>query len=353
MRFGFYLPNSDPPRAENIAQLYDEIFDMCERGEALGYSCCVASEHHGLANGFIPSPLVELAAIGARTSRLELTTGVMLLPLWNPIRVAEDGALIDIMSHGRFSIGAGLGLVADEYAMYGLEVRDAVGRLEEAVEVLRLAWTTERFSFEGKHFHLRDVSVTPKPVQTCPAIRLGGMADKSVERAGRIGDGWVSDNLHGLEAISRWASIYRESAARSGRKAKVNLMRSIWITDGDLYEEWGKYIEEHWRFYLGLKAGRFNEAAEPWLRDLSPADMTFDRLKPDRLIAGTVDEVVEQVELWTDTIRPDQFNLVVRQPYGRASSHARALEVLETFARDVIPKVGEVAAVAAAPSGRS
>ena len=347
MRFGFYLPNSDPPRAENVVRLYDEIFEMCERGEALGYSCCVASEHHGLENGFIPSPLVELAAIGARTSRLELTTGIMLLPLWNPIRVAEDGALIDIMSHGRFSIGAGLGLVSREFDMYGLDVRHAVGRLEEAVEVLRLAWTRERFSFEGRHFQLHDVSVTPKPVQHCPEIRLGGMADKSVERAGRIGDGWVSDNLHDLAAISRWADLYREAAARAGRVPKVNLMRSIWITDGDVYEEWGKYIEEHWRFYLGLKAGRFNEDAEPWLKGLAPSDMTFDRLRPDRLIAGTVDEVADEVQRWVEIVRPDQFNVVVRQPYGAAASHARALEMLEVFAKEVVPRVSGSAVVAA------
>ena len=223
--------------------------------------------------------------------------------------------------------------------MYGLDVRDAVGHMEEAVEVLRLAWTSEQFFFEGRHFKLRDIAVTPKPLQACPEIRLGGMADRSAERAGRIGDGWVSDDLHGLAAISRWAGIYREAAERAGRKPKVNLMRSIWITEGDVYEEWGRFIEEHRRFYLGLKAGRFNEDVEPWLRGLSPSDMTFNRLRPDRLIAGTVDQVAEEVERWVDAIRPDQFNVVVRQPYGAASSHTRAPEVLEVFAKEVIPRV--------------
>lgn len=337
MQFGFYLPNSDPPRAQRVVQLYEQIFDMCEWGESLGYSCCVASEHHGLENGFIPSPLVELAAIGARTTTLELTTGIMLLPLWHPIRVAEDGAMIDIMSHGRFSIGAGLGLVDREFDMYELDVKRAPSRLEEAVDVLRLAWTQERFSYEGRHFRLRDVSVTPKPVQACPAIRLGGMADKSVERAGRIADGWVSDNLHGLDAIRRWAGIYRSGAEQAGRFPWVQLMRSVWITDGDVYEEWGRYLEEHWRFYLGLKAGRFNAAVEPWLQGLAPDDMTFDRLRPDRLIVGTVEQVRDEIGYWIEEIQPDQFNLVFRQPYGAASDHNRAKEVMEIFAREIMP----------------
>src|SRR4029078_3856230 len=109
-----------------------------------------------------------------------------------------------------------------------------------------------------------------------------GMADRSVARAGRIGDGWVSDNLHGLDAIRHWATLYREAAAASGRQPQVRLMRSVWITDGDVYQEWGRHIEDHWRFYLGLKAGRFNSDVEPWVRDLPPEGMTFDRLRTAR-----------------------------------------------------------------------
>lgn len=337
MRFGFYLPNQDPPRAENIVALYENIFEMCDRGEALGFAGCVASEHHGLEDGYIPSPLVELAAIGGRTARLELATGVMLLPLWHPIRVAEDGALIDIMSHGRFALGAGLGLVPREYEMYELNVKKAASRFEEAVQIVRLAWTEERFSFHGAHFQLDDVSVTPKPVQSPPPIRIGGMADKSVERAGRLGDGWLSDPLHGMHAMKRWAQIYREAASASGRPSEVHLMRDLWITDGDVYEEWGKYLERDYQFYFALDAGRFNKDVEPWLQGLAPEDLTFERLREDRVLAGTATEVRDEIEHWIDELQPDRFNLRIRMPEGPASKHARVLEVMEAFATEVMP----------------
>ena len=339
MRFGFYLPNQDPPRAEHIQRLYDEVLEMCEIGDRLGYATCFASEHHGLEDGYIPSPLVLCAAAAARTERIQLATGVMLLPLWHPVRVAEDGALIDIISKGRFALGAGLGLVEREYAMYGVDIKRAPSRFEESLQIVRSAWTQERFSFHGRHFDLDDVSVTPKPVQSPPPIWVGGMSDRSVERAGRLGDGWLTDPLHGVEALSQWASVYRAAAADAGRPAEVLLMRDCWITEGDVYEEWGRLLESDWRFYfdLGFKAGRFNADAEPWLKELqSSEDLTFDKIRANgRVLCGSVDEIKDQIAGWIDAIRPDQFNLRFRFPRG--PSHAKVVRAMELFAKEIAP----------------
>lgn len=339
MDFGFYLPNQDPPRGEHIQRLYDEVLEMCELGDRLGYATCFASEHHGLPDGYIPSPLVLCAAAAARTTRIQLGTGVMLLPLWHPVRVAEDGALIDIISKGRFALGAGLGLVEREYDMYEVDMKRAPSRFEEALQIVRSAWTSERFSFAGRHFTLDNVSVTPKPVQSPPPIWVGGMSDRSVERAGRLGDGWLTDPLHGVDALRRWAEIYRKAAADAGRPSKVLLLRDCWITEGDAYAEWGHLLESDWRFYfdLGFKAGRFNADAEPWLRDLtSSADLTFDRIREGgRVLAGSVDEIKEQVQGWIDALAPDQINLRFRFPLG--PPHASVLRAMELFADEVAP----------------
>src|SRR5207253_6487118 len=163
MRFGFYLPNQDPPRGERIEELYREILELCAVGDECGFASAFASEHHGREDCYIPSPLILCSAAAARTTRLEVTTGVLLLPLWHPIRVAEDGALIDIISGGRFALGVGLGLVEPEFHLYGVDIKRAFSRIEEQIQIIRLAWTEERFSIHGKHFQLDDVSVTPKP----------------------------------------------------------------------------------------------------------------------------------------------------------------------------------------------
>lgn len=339
MRFGFYLPNQDPPRAERIQDLYREIIEMAEHGDRLGYATCFASEHHSLPDGYIPSPLVLLGALASRTEQINLATGVMLLPLWHPIRVAEDGALIDIISRGRFQLGVGLGLVQREYELYGVDIRRAPSRLEEAIQVVRSSWTQERFSFRGRHFDLDEVAVTPKPVQNPPPIWVGGMSDKAIRRAGLLGDGWVTDPLHGVEAITHWANVYRDAAEESGRPSNVHLMRDCWVTDGDIYEEWGHLLERDWRFYfdLGVTAGRFNLDAEPWLKELrSSADMSFDRIREgNRVLAGSPDEVIDQIRFWIDAVRPAQFNLRFRFPEG--VSHESTMRVMEIFAKEVAP----------------
>lgn len=341
MEFGFYIPNQDPPRARRIVDLYREILDMARHGDALGFTGCVASEHHSREDGYIPSPLVLCAAIVARTTRIEAGTGVMLLPLWAPVRVAEDSAMIDIISGGgRFALGAGLGLVQREFDLHQVRLRDAVGRLEESVEILRRAWTGEPFSFHGRHFQLRDAVVTPAPTHPIE-IRLGGQSEKAIRRAGRIADAWLTDPLHGLETIRRWTAAYREAANAAGRPARVHLMRDCWLGDSEraLYEDWGRFLEDDWRYYYELgsfKTGRFNPDAEPWLRQITAADqLTFDRLREDRILCGTPGEVRAQLERWVDAIAPDRINLRFRLPYGPA--HEQVKQVMETFAREVMP----------------
>jgi alkanesulfonate monooxygenase SsuD/methylene tetrahydromethanopterin reductase-like flavin-dependent oxidoreductase (luciferase family) len=340
MEFGFYLPNQDPPRAHRIVALYREILDMAELGDALGFTGCVASEHHSRDDGYIPSPLVLCSAIAARTRRIEASTGVMLLPLWSPIRVAEDCALIDIISGGRFALGVGLGLVAREFELYEIELRSAVGRLQEGIEILRRAWSGEPFSFSGEHFRLSEALVTPAPTRP-PPIRMGGQSDAAIRRAGRLGDAWLTDPLHGLSTIRRWAELYRQSAAEAGRRASVHLMRDCWLcgTETGLYEQWGRYLEDDWRYYYELgsfRTGRFNPDAEPWLREISSAqELTFDRLRRERVLCGTVEQVREQLEHCIAEIRPDRVNLRFRLPRG--PSHAEVTEVMEIFAREVMP----------------
>jgi alkanesulfonate monooxygenase SsuD/methylene tetrahydromethanopterin reductase-like flavin-dependent oxidoreductase (luciferase family) len=340
MEFGFYLPNQDPPRAERIVGLYREILDMAEHGDALGFTGCVASEHHSRDDGYIPSPLVLCATVAARTKTLEASTGVMLLPLWWPIRVAEDCALIDIISNGRFALGVGLGLVPREFDLYGVELSAAVGRLRESIEILRLAWRGEPFSFEGSHFHLRDALVTPAPTRPVP-IWMGGMSDPAIRRAGRLGDAWLTDPLHGLETMRTWTALYRQAAADAGRPSRVHLMRDCWVCEheDELYERWGRYLEDDWRYYYDLgsfRTGRFNPDAEPWLRDITSAEeLTFERLAHDRVLCGTVERVRDQLAMWIEEIRPDRVNLRFRLPYG--PPHAEVKVVMEVFAREVMP----------------
>jgi probable F420-dependent oxidoreductase len=170
------------------SELYADTLRLAEIAEGAGFDSFWLAEHHGASDGYIPALLPFLSAVASRTTRLEVGTAVMLAPFHNPLRVAEDAAVVDNISGGRLNLGLGLGWVPEEYRMFGVDTKGRGKRLEEFVDVLRLAWTGERFSFAGKHLSYDDVLVKPAPARTVP-VWLGGGTPLALERAARMADG--------------------------------------------------------------------------------------------------------------------------------------------------------------------
>ncbi|MGH2725795.1 MAG: LLM class flavin-dependent oxidoreductase [Actinomycetota bacterium] len=170
------------------AQLYADTLELARIAEGAGFDSFWLAEHHGASDGYIPSLLPFLAAVASRTERIEVGTAVVLAPFHNPLRVAEDAAVLDNISNGRLNLGLGLGWNPEEYRMFGVPTKGRGRRLEEFVEVLRLAWSGERFTFQGKILSYEDVLVRPAPSRPVP-IWLGGTTPPALERAARIADG--------------------------------------------------------------------------------------------------------------------------------------------------------------------
>src|SRR5207247_1412405 len=175
-----------------FAREYRETLDLVRLAETLGFDSAWVSEHHGAGDGYLPSLLPMLAAFAEATDRLKLGTGVLLAPFHDPLRLAEDAAVVDQLSGGRLLLGLGLGWREEEFRMFGQPVSERVARTVEAVEILRRAWTGERFSYEGRIHRYDDVLVTPTPAREGGVpIYLGGFTEKAVRRAGRMGDGYI------------------------------------------------------------------------------------------------------------------------------------------------------------------
>src|SRR5213593_3677377 len=132
-----------------FAREYRETLDLVRLAESVGFDSAWVSEHHGSSDGYLPSLLPMLAAFAATTDRIALGTGVMLTPFHDPLRLAEDAAVVDQISGGRLILGLGLGWRDEEFRMFGQPVEERVRRTVDTVEVLRRAWTGERFSYEG------------------------------------------------------------------------------------------------------------------------------------------------------------------------------------------------------------
>ena len=192
VNFGLWYDFRNPaPWTVPFEQLYAGCLEQITGAEQLGFDSIWMTEHHFCDDGYTPSPLVMAGAIGARTKRMRIGTNLMILPLHNPVRIAEDAATLSLLTGGRFDLGVGIGYRELEFREFGRELKQRPSLIEEAIAIIRKAWAGERLNFEGKRFRVGDVRVTPVPEHT-PHLYLGGMAEPAIDRAARIADGFLS-----------------------------------------------------------------------------------------------------------------------------------------------------------------
>ena len=204
MRFDMRVPADS--RASS-SELYAAALDMAAWGEAKGCSMAVVSEHHGSPDGYLPSPLVFAAAVAGRTRTLPIQVAALIVPLHDPVRLAEDMAVLDIASGGRVSYVVAVGYRAEEYAMFGRELKARGRRMEASLEVLHRAWTGEPFEYEG-----RPVRVTPVPATPGgPPMMMGGNSPVAARRAARFGMGFLAQG--GDPSLQ---SLYTEECKKQG-----------------------------------------------------------------------------------------------------------------------------------------
>ena len=192
-RFGLWYDFRNPePRRRSFAELYSATFEQIRNAEQLGYDDIWTSEHHFVDDGYAPSLLPICSAIAAQTSRVRIGTAVLLLPMHDPVRLAEDAATVDIISGGRFDLGVGLGYRLGEFRSFGIEWRTRGRRMDEAAGIVLRAWQEATFSVEGAFYRYKDVDVTPKPVQQPMPLWFGGLSPRAVARAARLGTGFIA-----------------------------------------------------------------------------------------------------------------------------------------------------------------
>src|SRR6058998_256287 len=143
---------------------FDETLRECEQAEAAGFSSIWLGEHHNHPLLY-PAPLIGLAAVASRTRTIRLGTGVLLLPLYHPLDVAEEAAMLDVISGGRLILGIGAGYAPEEFDAFGVSLKERGSRMDEAVPLIQRLWSEERVSHEGRHFRVTNATVAPRPIQ--------------------------------------------------------------------------------------------------------------------------------------------------------------------------------------------
>jgi alkanesulfonate monooxygenase SsuD/methylene tetrahydromethanopterin reductase-like flavin-dependent oxidoreductase (luciferase family) len=205
--FGIRFDFRNPPHAgTTMTERYRAALDMVEWADQLGFVAVTLSEHHGSADGYLPSPLTMAAAFAARSEQIRINVAAIVPSFHDPLRLAEDIAVVDCLSGGRLDIVLTNGYVESEFTMFDRELAERPKRTSSAVHTLRKAWTGESFDHDG-----RTVRITPPPHQPGgPAITLGGSSEPAARRAARIGDGFLPSSP------PLW-DHYRDECAKLGK----------------------------------------------------------------------------------------------------------------------------------------
>ena len=267
MNYGLWYDFRNPDQwHQPFDEFYTSTLAQIRQAESLGFDSIWLTEHHFCEDGYTPSPLVLAGAIGVSTTQMRIGTNLMLLPLHDPIRLAEDAATLSLTTQGRFDLGLGIGYRQLEFDQFGRKLSHRPSMMEEGVEIIRRAWRGENINFKGKRFSVGDLKITPTPVIK-PKLLLGGMAEPAIARAARIGDGFLCTGGIGLD-------IYADALTAQGRSLDDgNVVMGCWAIIAEDPEREAAKVGEHALYHTNeyIKWGAFGPPEETPLFDTPAA----------------------------------------------------------------------------------
>ncbi len=217
MKFGVLQFFSWPERRVELASVYARALQRIEIMDRTGFDAVWLAEHHFSSFSVCPSVHMMGVLAAARTARLRIGTGVSLAPFYHPLRLAEEVALLDVLSGGRVNWGAGRGFARVEFENFGVPPEESTARFHEAVEIVLRAWTEERLHFAGEHFHFDGVEVLPKPMQLPhPPVWMAATSESAIEWAAGRGFSILMDPHASHADIGRKRRFYAERLAAAG-----------------------------------------------------------------------------------------------------------------------------------------
>lgn len=346
MNIGLFL---EFPRRENgtYQEAFQEGFALVDEAESLGVQSVWLAEYHFNAGRVLSAPITVASALAARTQNIRIGLAVHILPLGNPVRIAEEIATLDHISQGRIEFGVGRGTFPNVHEGYGVPFIESRGRFEESLEIITKAWTTESFSFTGEYYQCQDLDIEPKPLQDpFPPIRVGVTSAESFPLVGRMGFPiFVNPSrVFTLDDLAEPIQQYRQAWKSAGHagEGEVGVRVPIYVagTAEAAYSDpqqsamfsmqrLGKRVGSYATY--GGTTGNWSAESERIL------GMSYDDWLRDKVVYGTPENVTERLQRLKQVLGLDQ--LIFEINYGNQLSHDQQLNSLRMFNNEVLPQL--------------
>ncbi|MEK6223459.1 MAG: LLM class flavin-dependent oxidoreductase [Thermodesulfobacteriales bacterium] len=340
MKFGigYYSLQSPSHNPRDHKDLYSEMLEEIVAAEDMGFESAWLTEHHLLGDGYCPSLLVTAAAIAARTKKVRIGTGIYLMPLHDPIRTAEDAAVVDLISNGRLILGLGLGYRQEEFDLFGRSLKERKGRMEESIEILNKCWSEDEFSFSGKYYNYENINVTPKPVQNPLPIWIGAFSEPAIKRAARMNAPLFIAAIGIIPIIKYLIDMHRGFLKEFGfdpDKIEQPVVREVYVSREGRAKAWEKIKENITYTAKGYASwGSFVDREGNLISD--PADPSLYDIALEQSIVGSPEECIETINQYKEAVHMDPLICRFKFP---GLSHEDAMESMKLFTNEVMPYV--------------
>ena len=333
MKLGLLLTNQYPA-GESMAEKVQDNVEQVRAARDGGFDLICAGQHYLSAPFTMPTSIPFLARMAAEAGDMEVASSIVLVPLHNPVEMAETVATMDAICSGRFIFGIGLGYREEEYAAFGVKREERVPRMIEALEVMKLLWTGDDVEFQGRFYQLPRVQSTVRCVQQpYPPIWVAANNDGAIRRAARLGYPWLVNPHATVATIAAQTEMYRQVLGESGfdGPAALPMMRETYVAEDRevaMYES-RPHLEGKYRAYSQWGQDKALPGEESF-------EMPFEDLARDRFLIGTPDDLVSEIRRYERDLGVTHMILRFQWP---GLEQDKVMEQLELMGKHVIPRL--------------
>jgi alkanesulfonate monooxygenase SsuD/methylene tetrahydromethanopterin reductase-like flavin-dependent oxidoreductase (luciferase family) len=329
---GLFTGQKRPEDDREMSEIYDEMCTLTREIEAAGLDSAWVSEHHFAEDGYLSATMPTLAAMAAETDDIEIGPCIALGPLYEPIRLAEDSATVDLLADDRLTLGLAIGSNPREFDVFGVPREERAERLGDLVQFLRGAWSDGELGYDSAfHDVPTDVSITPKPVDEQVPIMLGGAAKPAVRRAARTAEAWCAPSSLSIGGIKKRVEDIHNVREKDGidGEFQVYVIQHGWV--GDSREEAWETMKDGYlyiqRRYEEIFSGESVTKLDPERRG---------ELK-EQAIFGTPAQVTEQLARYRDALGDDVH--VIFRTYHPGVGTDEMVDCIHRLGDDVLPEL--------------